>query len=443
MIDDLPNSRIAIYILLEMIALGFALEAVAAFARGDSVLKWAGLLVMGIVFMILGVKSSLLLKGIQGYLNSRVIWMSLFLACCLFLLYFVQRLFDLPMSEYRRFHDVTGYLVVSVIGISVSCGLWWLAGVAAKTPVGSMQLDTKKPATEQPESTTPVTPTQHLFINRKPKDLLDFYKHVSPLQADDLMKPYVGRWMIVEGKAATNPVDAGNGSSQFIVVDDEGAHCTCTFASQWRQDVKTVRTGDNVKMQGRISEGQNGATLYLGECDLLQTEHNPKGALAAKVVDENNAPLEGAEIYFIRRNGVHASKAVSDTKGVAEVMALEEVVSVYCALDGFSSYYKKDYDSSTPLTINLNKSLHGGSVIFADGTGYIPGLTGRLNPILDTEARTYLYAENIAIDGGKTQPVPFVLNRPLTLEDVDGHKVEITIISIIHSSSLIDYRKLM
>jgi hypothetical protein len=146
MIDDLPNSRLAVYIFLEMIALGFALEAVAAFARGDSVLKWVGLLVMGIVFMVLGVKSSRLLKGIQGYLNSRVIWMFLFVAGCLFSLYFVQRLFGLHMSEYRRFHDTTGYLAVSIIGVIVFCGLWWLAGVAAKTPVGSAEQEPQAPA---------------------------------------------------------------------------------------------------------------------------------------------------------------------------------------------------------------------------------------------------------------------------------------------------------
>jgi hypothetical protein len=171
-------------------------------------------------------------------------------------------------------------------------------------------------------------------------------------------------------------------------------------------------------------------------------EHNLKGAHTAKVTDENDTPLRGAEIYFIRRNGVHSSRAVSDSAGVAEVMTLDEVVSVFCALDGFSGYYQKDYKPSTPLKIMLKKRPRGGSVIFADGTGSITGLSGSLNPILDTEARTYLYARNIAIDGGKTQPVTFVLNSPMTLEDLDEHRVEIKIVSIIHSSSLIDYRRL-
>src|ERR1700676_3900080 len=159
------------------------------------------------------------------------------------------------------------------------------------------------------------------------------------------------------------------------------------------------------------------------------------GGHVVKVIDDNGAPLKGAEIYFIRRNGIHSIKAVSDNAGIARVMTLDEVVSVFCALDGFSSYYQKDYNPSTPLKIRLKKSPRGGSVIFADGTGSITGLSGWLNPILDTEARTYLYAVNIAIDGGKAQPVTFVLDSPMTLEDLDGHRVEIKIVSIIHSSS--------
>ena len=90
----------------------------------------------------------------------------------------------------------------------------------------------------------------------------------------------------------------------------------------------------------------------------------------------------------------------------------------------------------------MKKRLEGGSVIFTDGTGYITGLSGRLNPILDTLGRTYLYASNIAINGGQTQPVDFVPNRPLMLEDAPGHKVEIEIVAIIASSSLIRYRRL-
>lgn len=71
------------------------------------------------------------------------------------------------------------------------------------------------------------------------------------------------------------------------------------------------------------------------------------------------------------------------------------------------------------LKIELSKIENIGSIVI-QGTGYIPGLTGRLNPIFDSSHRTYLYANNIAIDGGKNQLVSFTLNNILILEDNQG-----------------------
>ena len=88
----------------------------------------------------------------------------------------------------------------------------------------------------------------------------------------------------------------------------------------------------------------------------------------------------------------------------------------------------------------LYSSENIGSVI-CDGTGYIPGLKGRLNPILDTINRTYLYANNIAIDGGKIQPVTFKPGVPMDLEDCDGMIMQVTIKDIQGSVSLIEYVK--
>jgi hypothetical protein len=56
MIEDLPTGRLAVYLFLEMIALGFALEAVNALMREDW-LRGSIALILGIAFMVLGVKS--------------------------------------------------------------------------------------------------------------------------------------------------------------------------------------------------------------------------------------------------------------------------------------------------------------------------------------------------------------------------------------------------
>jgi hypothetical protein len=227
-----------------------------------------------------------------------------------------------------------------------------------------------------------------------------------------------------------------NGWLGFTLVGLVGATLSCGYWWLASKMLVSVPTSEETATSDRQS------TSLSSRASSNKADTPQRGAHTVTVTDRNGIPLKGAEIYFIRRNGVHSSKTVSDDGGVAEVMTLNEVVTVFCALDGFFSYHQENYNPGTPLRITLKKSPHGGSVIFSDGTGYLTGLSGRLNPILDTIGKTYLYAENIAIDGGKTQPVTFVLNVPMTLEDLDGHKVEIKILSIIGSASLIDYRRL-
>jgi hypothetical protein len=72
MIDDLPTGRVAVYIFLEMIALGFALEAVAAFMRGDVWWKWCGGLLLGIIFMVLGVASGRIITKVSNLIDWRL-----------------------------------------------------------------------------------------------------------------------------------------------------------------------------------------------------------------------------------------------------------------------------------------------------------------------------------------------------------------------------------
>ena len=74
-------------------------------------------------------------------------------------------------------------------------------------------------------------------------------------------------------------------------------------------------------------------------------------------------------------------------------------------------------------------------------TGYIPGLKGRLNPILDTSSRNYMYADNIAIDGGKVQPATFAINQPIELEDAEGTVVYATIKYIAARVALVQFTR--
>ena len=96
------------------------------------------------------------------------------------------------------------------------------------------------------------------------------------------------------------------------------------------------------------------------------------------------------------------------------------------------------WDPIDNATVTLFTSENTGSVICVS-TGYIPGLEGRLNPILDTHHRHYLYADNIAINGGVQQPATFEVDVPFELEDSNGVVMEVRVLHIQGRTSLLQY----
>jgi hypothetical protein len=67
---------------------------------------------------------------------------------------------------------------------------------------------------------------------------------------------------------------------------------------------------------------------------------------------------------------------------------------------------------------------------------------GRLNPILDSHGRTYLYASNVAINQGQAQPVRFAFGERLRLTDADANELDARIIHIEGRSALVEYRRI-
>ena len=94
------------------------------------------------------------------------------------------------------------------------------------------------------------------------------------------------------------------------------------------------------------------------------------------------------------------------------------------------------------LQKEMNLLSAGGSAIFSQRTGHLPGLRGRLNPIRDTSGRTCLYVDNIAIEDGRQQPVFFRLCKPMKLTDASGSELSVTMIDIVGQSALVECRSL-
>lgn len=131
--------------------------------------------------------------------------------------------------------------------------------------------------------------------------------------------------------------------------------------------------------------------------------------------------------------------ANTDEKGVASlVIATRRRYQILIAHPDFPGAVVDAWDSADDIKVTLASSENTGSVICMS-TGYIPGLEGRLNPILDTSNRTYLYADNIAINGGMNQPATFRVDEHFELEDSNGIIMQVRVLHIQGRTSLLQY----
>ena len=159
-------------------------------------------------------------------------------------------------------------------------------------------------------------------------------------------------------------------------------------------------------------------------------------------VHSEGEPLPGVEVLALFPNKTW-QRATTDEAGEAalDLYTTHLPMTVYSAAPGYAGGLKQEWlPSRGGLLMEMNPLTAGGSVIFPQGTGHLPGLRGRLNPIRDTSDRTYLYADNIAIEDGRQQPVSFRLGKPMKLTDAFGSELSVTVIDIIGRSALVEYR---
>ena len=163
---------------------------------------------------------------------------------------------------------------------------------------------------------------------------------------------------------------------------------------------------------------------------------------ATVTVHSRGEPLADIEVLalFPNKTWVHAT---TDEAGnaILDLFTTHLPMTIYAAGPGHAAGLERAWTPNRGgLLLELEPLKSGGGAIFTQSTGHLPGLRGRLNPKRDTSDRTYLYADNIAIDEGRQQPVPLRLGKPMRLTDAHGEELSVTIVDIFGQSSLIEYQ---
>ncbi len=163
---------------------------------------------------------------------------------------------------------------------------------------------------------------------------------------------------------------------------------------------------------------------------------------ATVTIQSKGEPLAGIEVLALFPNKTWV-RATTDEAGDAalDLYTTHLPMTIYAAGSGYAAGLERAWmPSRGGLLLELQPLDSGGAQIIAQSTGHLPGLSGRLNPIRDTSDRTYLYADNIAIEEGRQQPVPFRPGKPIRLTDAHGVELAVTIVDITGQSSLIEYQ---
>ena len=167
----------------------------------------------------------------------------------------------------------------------------------------------------------------------------------------------------------------------------------------------------------------------------------PSPARAVVTTHCAGEPLADVDILALFPNKTW-KRASTDEYGEAhlDLYSTHLPMTVFAAVSGYGAHLEREWTPrQRSLVIELEPLPNGGAVIFPEGSGHLPGLTGRLNPIRDTLDRTYLYASNIAINEGRPQPVQFIPGEEVRLTDADGNVLLVYIVDVVGRSSLVEY----
>ena len=225
---------------------------------------------------------------------------------------------------------------------------------------------------------------------------------------------------------------------RFDSTDVPGLPSTTTYI-----DLKDKNPADLSKM---IIQKITGMGIYLGpdtQDTTVEWSKCPKAnedEITISVKDASGNCISGANIYFLHQNGTH-QRSQSNQTGTAKFridQTNKNFHTIFIAHDDFPACIIDNFLCNKDLHITLQRRNNISSMIIV-GTGYIPGIEGRLNPILDSSNRTYLYAGNISINNGSPQPTHFKFGENISIVDCSGKSADVKIHRIIQQCAILDY----
>lgn len=225
-----------------------------------------------------------------------------------------------------------------------------------------------------------------------------------------------------------------------IPVGDVPGSTHRAFLMERRGDGVAIILNETQETAGKLPEyrvvGDSNLVLSIPAAKLDFTPAN-----ATIAVHSEGQPLAGIDVLALFPNKTYRQGKTDEAGEVAfDLHSTHLPMTVYAAAPGYAAGLQREWiPQQGGLVLELAPLTDGGSAVLPQGTGHLPGLTGRLNPIRDTSDRTYLYADNIAVEQGRQQPVSFRFGKALRLTDAYGAELSVTFVDVLGRSALVEY----
>ena len=159
-------------------------------------------------------------------------------------------------------------------------------------------------------------------------------------------------------------------------------------------------------------------------------------------VFSDGRPVVGAAVLALFPNTAWGHTITNENgEAMLDLRPLHWPITVYVATHGYRAHLVQDWTpAERMLHVDLDTLPQGGAVIFPEATGEVPGLAGTMDTIRSEQGRTCLYAPNIVINDGETQPVTVAPGEDLRLTDAKGTQMLVRLIVVKGRSALLEYR---
>ncbi|OED40124.1 hypothetical protein AB832_03720 [Flavobacteriaceae bacterium (ex Bugula neritina AB1)] len=173
----------------------------------------------------------------------------------------------------------------------------------------------------------------------------------------------------------------------------------------------------------------------------LSTMIKPKPFIfTIKVINQKGDTINHAKVVLVANNATYLEGYTDENGLVHFVIRTRKQYSVLIAHSECPAVLFRDINPKEDIEVKIEKIKGLGSIII-NKYGKVPGLSGKIEPIVKPDKQLSLYADNMAIDGGKYQPYDFTLNTSISLEDNGGNVLHLAFRFFQGRIALIDYNK--